>query len=233
MEDNFWTMGDGEGPCGRCTEIFFDTRSSDENNRWIEIWNLVFMESFRAADGSLSDLEVKCVDTGMGLERVAAVLQGKTNTFDSDAFQPLTREIVALHGRLVTAPLEDKPKTSEITSESPQVRIIADHFRAAAFCIADGIVPGNTGRAYVLRRILRRAIRVGKDLGFEGPFMANVMPALLDSIDQNARSRFLQKRVIIEKSVTRSPSPPLRVSPVFGLFYQGDFRRRAGVPEDA
>ena len=133
MQDNFWSMGDGEGPCGPCTEIFYDTRSADEDNRWIEIWNLVFMENSRLADGSLTGLRVKCVDTGMGLARVAAVLQGKTNTFDCDAFQGLTKAasqtILKVTGK-------------EVRPDSPQVRIIADHFRAAAFLVNDGVVPG-------------------------------------------------------------------------------------------
>lgn len=126
-------MGDGEGPCGPCTEIFYDTRSDDPENRWIEIWNLVFMENMRQADGSLGVLPVKCVDTGMGLERVAAVLQGKTNTFDCNAFQPLTKSVVqTLLSQTGIAAAQENPK----------VRIIADHFRAAAFLIADGVVPG-------------------------------------------------------------------------------------------
>ncbi|KAJ2401293.1 hypothetical protein GGI23_001493 [Coemansia sp. RSA 2559] len=151
--DNFWTMGYGEGPCGPCTELFWDTgRGHTESDRWLEFWNLVFMQHYRAADGQLHPLEKPCIDTGMGLERVASIVQGVDNNYDTDEL----RELVGAIGQ---GSVEFR-------------RIIADHLRASAFLIAEGVHPASTGRGYVLRRIIRRAVRAGRKLGIRGPVLA-------------------------------------------------------------
>ena len=172
-EDNFWSMGD-TGPCGPCSEIFYDhgpdvpggpPGSPDEDgDRYVEIWNLVFMQFERAADGTMTDLPKPSVDTGMGLERVAAVLQGVHSNYEIDLFQALIAEA----GRVLhVTDLEEK-----------SLRVIADHIRSCAFLIADGVMPGNEGRGYVLRRIIRRAIRHGNKLGAHGPFFYKLVPTL-------------------------------------------------------
>ncbi|AZQ44756.1 alanine--tRNA ligase [Nonlabens ponticola] len=160
-KDNFWEMGD-QGPCGPCSEIHVDIRSDAEKAKIdgaslvnadhpqvVEIWNLVFMQYNRMADGSLKNLPAQHVDTGMGFERLAMVLQGKQSNYDTDVFQPLIREIETITGRSYN-------KTVEIDIA---IRVIADHVRAVSFSIADGQLPSNTGAGYVIRRILRRAIR--------------------------------------------------------------------------
>jgi len=171
--DNFWQMGD-TGPCGPCSEIFYDhgadipggpPGSPDaDGDRWIEIWNLVFMQFDRAADGTLTQLPKPSVDTGMGLERVAAVMQGVHSNYEIDLFQNLIRAAAALAG------------TQDLSSGS--LRVIADHIRACSFLIIDGVVPGNEGRGYVLRRIIRRAIRHGYQLGIREPFFYKLVAAL-------------------------------------------------------
>ncbi|MBX5461694.1 MAG: alanine--tRNA ligase [Steroidobacteraceae bacterium] len=171
--DNFWQMGD-TGPCGPCTEIFYDhgpevpggpPGSPDaDGDRWIEIWNLVFMQYDRAADGTLSPLPKPSVDTGMGLERTAAVMQGVHSNYEIDLFQGLIRAAAELAG------------TSDLNSSS--LRVIADHIRACTFLVLDGVVPSNEGRGYVLRRIIRRAIRHGYKLGIQEPFFYKLVSAL-------------------------------------------------------
>jgi len=163
--DNFWQMGD-TGPCGPCTEIFYDhgpgiaggpPGSADaDGDRWIEIWNLVFMQFDRSAEGTLSPLPKPSVDTGMGLERVAAVMQGVHSNYEIDLFVQLIDAAARITGA------RDR--------DSPSLRVIADHIRACAFLIADGVLPSNEGRGYVLRRIIRRAIRHGYKLGCTRPF---------------------------------------------------------------
>ncbi|HET7797714.1 MAG TPA: alanine--tRNA ligase, partial [Nevskia sp.] len=163
--DNFWQMAD-TGPCGPCTEIFYDhgahipggpPGSPDEDgDRYIEIWNLVFMQFDRAADGTLSKLPAPCVDTGMGLERLAAILQHVHSNYEIDLFQRLIKAAGQLTN---TADLENK-----------SLRVIADHIRACSFLIVDGVLPSNEGRGYVLRRIIRRALRHGYILGQKQPF---------------------------------------------------------------
>jgi len=158
--DNFWAMGD-TGPCGPCTEIFYDHGEKyegglpgtpdEDGGRYVEIWNLVFMQFDRAADGTMQPLPKPCVDTGMGLERLAAVLQGVHSNYDTDLFQALIKEAIQL------------TNTSDKSSKS--LNVIADHIRACAFLISDGILPSNEGRGYVLRRIIRRAVRHGYKLG--------------------------------------------------------------------
>lgn len=163
--DNFWSMGP-TGPCGPCTEIFYDhgpniaggpPGSPDaDGDRYIEIWNLVFMQYDRASDGTMTPLPKPSVDTGMGIERLAAVLQGVHNNYDTDLFQPLIKATAQLAG------LSDHTHFS--------LRVIADHIRSCSFLITDGITPSNEGRGYVLRRIIRRALRHGNQLGFTEPF---------------------------------------------------------------
>ncbi|OQX09469.1 MAG: alanine--tRNA ligase [Desulfobulbaceae bacterium A2] len=178
-KDNFWAMGD-TGPCGPCSEIHLDQGPAAgcgrpdcavgcDCDRFLELWNLVFMQFYRDADGTLTPLPKPAIDTGMGLERVSAVLQGKFNNFDSDLFQPLIQRVAALSGTgYGSDPRHDTA-----------MRVIADHARATAFLVADGILPSNEGRGYVLRRVMRRAIRYGRSLGLTGRFFGEI--ALLTS----------------------------------------------------
>jgi len=173
MKSNFWSMGD-TGPCGPCSEIFYDhgpgieggpPGSPDEDgDRYVEIWNLVFMQYDRSADGRLTPLPKPSVDTGMGLERIAAVMQGVHSNYDIDLF----RHLIAAATKLTGA---SDPKSSSL-------RVIADHIRACSFLIADGVLPSNEGRGYVLRRIIRRAIRHGFMLGQREPFFHALVPVL-------------------------------------------------------
>jgi alanyl-tRNA synthetase len=172
MEDNFWAMGD-TGPCGPNSELHYDLgpAASDQGHadckfpcdcgRYVEIWNLVFMQFNRDASGKLNPLPKPSVDTGMGLERMTAVLEGKVSTFDTDLFQPIMREAAKLANVDVIDP-----------KIQPSLRIIADHSRAATFLIADGVVPSNDGRGYVLRKIIRRALRHARDLSAPVPFLS-------------------------------------------------------------
>ena len=184
MSDNFWMMGD-TGPCGPCSEIFFDhgedvaggpPGSPDEDgDRYIEIWNLVFMQFNRDEEGVMHKLPRPSVDTGMGLERIAAVLQGVHNNYDIDLFQNL---LAAVKQAVEEAGGENVDPTS------PSLKVIADHIRACTFSVADGIVPGNEGRAYVLRRICRRAIRHGYKLGARQHFFAKLSRAVAKEMGQ-------------------------------------------------
>ncbi|PID60823.1 MAG: alanine--tRNA ligase [Gammaproteobacteria bacterium] len=172
--DNFWMMGD-TGPCGPCSEIFYDhgpdvpggpPGSPDEDgDRYIEIWNLVFMQFDRSADGTMTPLPEPCVDTGMGLERIAAVLQHVHSNYEIDLFARLIKAAAAELG------VENL--------DSPSLRVIADHLRSCAFLICDGVLPSNEGRGYVLRRIIRRASRHGHKLGADKPFFHALVPALV------------------------------------------------------
>jgi len=173
-KSNFWQMGE-TGPCGPCTEIFYDhgaeipggpPGSPDEDgDRYVEIWNLVFMQYDRSADGVLTPLPKPSVDTGMGLERVAAVMQGVHSNYDTDLFKALIKAAAAV------------TRSDDLTSSS--LRVIADHIRASTFLIVDGVVPLNEGRGYVLRRIIRRAIRHGYKLGQTQPFLHKLVPSLV------------------------------------------------------
>ena len=172
MKDNFWAMGD-TGPCGPCSELHYDMgpAASDKGHtdcafgcecgRYVEIWNLVFMQFNRSAEGVLAPLPKPCVDTGMGLERLTAVLQGKVSNFETDLFMPLIRFAGELTGK----------RYGESNETDVSLRILADHSRASAFLISDGVLPSNEGRGYVLRKIIRRALRHGKVLGLEKPFL--------------------------------------------------------------
>ncbi|KAI1314946.1 hypothetical protein EDD11_001531 [Mortierella claussenii] len=174
-KDNFWTMGEGAGPCGPCTEIFWDTLNDDlGEDRWLEIWNLVFMQHYRNDHGQLENLPIICVDTGMGLERLASVVQSKENNYETDAFGPL---FDGLHNIMIDAGI----KSLRDINATPHKKIIVDHLRAMSFLIADGVIPSNVGRGYVLRRIIRRALRSGNQLGFTKPFMTDLYPYLLES----------------------------------------------------
>ncbi|KAF8942300.1 hypothetical protein BGZ47_006626 [Haplosporangium gracile] len=179
-KDNFWTMGEGAGPCGPCTEIFWDTLNDDlGEDRWLEIWNLVFMQHYRNEQGELENLPIVCVDTGMGLERLAAVVQSKENNFETDVFAPMFE---GLHKIMTEAGIE----SSQDINATPHKKIIVDHLRAMSFLIADGVIPSNVGRGYVLRRIIRRALRSGNQLGFTKPFMTELYPYLLESFSDGS-----------------------------------------------
>ena len=174
-KDNFWSMGD-TGPCGPCSEIFYDygetlpggpPGSADQDgDRYVEIWNLVFMEFNRDAEGKLHPLPKPSVDTGMGLERVAALLQGVHNNYETDLFRPLIDAVHSLAGGAATDPVS--------------TRVLSDHIRSCAFLIADGVIPANEGRGYVLRRIIRRALRHGAKLGLNEPFFHKLVDPLDD-----------------------------------------------------
>jgi alanyl-tRNA synthetase len=174
-KDNFWSMGD-TGPCGPCTEIFYDHGEdvagdppggpNDDGDRYIEIWNLVFMQFNRSADGGMAPLPKPSVDTGMGLERIAAVLQNVHSNYEIDLFQALLGDASRLLGG--------------VSIEEKSLRVIADHIRSSAFLIADGVMPSNESRGYTLRRIIRRAIRHGNKLGASEPFFYKLVDSLID-----------------------------------------------------
>jgi alanyl-tRNA synthetase len=174
-KDNFWAMGD-TGPCGPCSEIFYDhgpdvpggpPGSPDEDgDRYIEIWNLVFMQYERSADGKLTPLPKPSVDTGAGLERLAAVLQNVHSNYEIDLFQALLKDVAAV--------------TGESDLENTSLRVIADHIRSCAFLVVDGVVPSNEGRGYVLRRIVRRAVRHGYQLGVKDIFFYKLVQSLVN-----------------------------------------------------
>ena len=185
MKDNFWAMGD-TGPCGPCSEVHFfqgnalpcpeeaEGRACQgvecECDRWLEVWNLVFMQYDRDEHGVLQPLPAPCVDTGMGLERVAAVVQGKLSNYDTDLFTPLLSAVAARAGK----------SYGKDAADDVSMRVIADHLRATTFLISDGVLPGNEGRGYVLRKIMRRALRHGKKLGIEGPFLSRLTHAVVE-----------------------------------------------------
>lgn len=184
-KDNFWEMGE-TGPCGPCSEIHVDIRSAEEKSKIsgkelvnkdhpqvIEIWNLVFMEFLRKADGSLEELPAKNIDTGMGFERLAMVLQSKTSNYDTDIFQPLIHEVEKISGK----------KYGEQHQTDVAFRVVTDHLRAVTFAIADGQLPSNTGAGYVIRRILRRAISYGyRFLDMKKAFIYKVFPILKEQM---------------------------------------------------
>lgn len=192
-EDNFWQMGD-TGPCGPSSEIFFDHgpevpggppgSPDDDLDRYIEIWNLVFMQYNRDSAGELHPLPAPSVDTGMGLERIAAVLQGVHNNYDIDLFKALVAAAAQELG------VEDHSHTS--------LRVVADHLRSCAFLITDGVLPSNEGRGYVLRRILRRAIRHGNKLGATEPFFAKLVPSLVKEMGDAYPELVKQQDAIIK-----------------------------------
>ncbi len=180
VEDNFWSMGE-TGPCGPCSEIYFDRGEeygnpefgSDEDERYLEIWNLVFMQYNRDETGKLTPLPHPNIDTGMGLERIASVLQGAKSNYETDLFMPIIKWTENISGKKY-----DPENPKDINTIS--MRVIADHLRAITFLISDGVFPSNEGRGYVLRRILRRALRYGKELGLEKPFLHEGIDVVID-----------------------------------------------------
>ena len=191
--DNFWSMGD-TGPCGPCSEIFYDHGEEiwggppgspeEDGDRFIEIWNLVFMQYNRHADGTMEPLPKQSVDTGMGLERISAILQGVHSNYEIDLFQAL----IAAAAKVTNAQdLDDK-----------SLRVVADHIRSCAFLVSDGVMPSNEGRGYVLRRIIRRAVRHGNKLGAKGAFFYKLVAALIEQMGQ-AYPELAKQQEIIEK----------------------------------
>jgi len=201
--DNFWSMGD-TGPCGPCTEIFYDHdpdgskgiwggmpgSPEEDGDRWIEIWNLVFMQFDRAKDGSMKPLPAPSVDTGMGLERICAVMQGVHNNYDIDIFQHLIKAVAAL----AQMPAVENGKTPA------SLKVIADHIRATSFLICDGVLPSNEGRGYVLRRIMRRAIRHGYKLGLNEAFFFRLVQPLVEIMGE-AYGELKTQQALLERTI--------------------------------
>ena len=196
-DDNFWSMGD-TGPCGPCTEIFYDHGEhikgglpgtlEEDGDRYIEIWNIVFMQYNRLADGSTIDLLNPSIDTGMGLERIAAVLQHVNSNYEIDLFQALINRA------------QQVTNASDKTSAS--LKVIADHIRSCSFLIADGVLPSNEGRGYVLRRIIRRAVRHGNKLGAKDIFFYKLVDELVNQMGE-AYPELVEKKVLIEKTLIK------------------------------
>lgn len=200
--DNFWSMGD-TGPCGPCSEIFFDHGDhieggppgspNEDGDRFVEIWNLVFMQFDQAADGSRSNLPKPSIDTGMGLERIAAVMHGVHNNYDTDTFKALIGASVSLTGVAAEG------------DHTASHRVIADHLRSTSFLMADGVLPSNEGRGYVLRRIMRRAMRHAHLLGASEPLMYRLVPALVAEMGQ-AYPELVRGQALIEEVLEREES---------------------------
>src|SRR6267143_1827421 len=190
MDENFWQMGD-TGPCGRCSEIYF-VRGGTGADPEIEIWNNVFMEFERSADGTLTPLPKPSIDTGMGLERVTSVLQNKQSNYDTDVFMPLLTRIGEMSGHTY--------RGTHDTPNDVSMRVVADHIRATTFLIGDGVIPSNESRGYVLRKIMRRAMRHGKHLGLNEPFMHRLV-AVLDREMGDAYPEVRRNREMIEKTI--------------------------------
>lgn len=198
-KDNFWEMGE-TGPCGPCSEIHFD-RTDDFSGAnlvnagspdVIEIWNLVFIQYNRNAQGELEPLKAKHVDTGMGFERIVSVIQGTKSNYDTDVFMPIIQKISELSGKKYNAELASK--------DGIAMRVIADHLRTLSFAIADGALPGNEGRSYVLRRILRRASRFARNLGFNEPLIYKLVPVLIDTLG-DVFPELIQEKNTIERVI--------------------------------
>ncbi|QYJ79749.1 alanine--tRNA ligase [Shewanella acanthi] len=193
--DNFWQMGD-TGPCGPCTEIFYDHGDhiwggrpgspEEDGDRFIEIWNIVFMQYNRQASGEMQPLPKPSVDTGMGIERIAAIMQGVHSNYEIDIFRALIAKAAEIIG------------TTDLTNKS--LRVIADHIRSCAFLVADGVMPSNEGRGYVLRRIIRRAVRHGNKLGATEAFFYKLVPTLIEVMGDAAKG-LADTQVIVEKAL--------------------------------
>ncbi len=211
-KDNFWQMGD-TGPCGPCSEIHYDmgVAASEQGHvdcrfpcdcgRYVEIWNLVFMQFDRDASGKLNPLPKPSIDTGMGLERVAAVLQGVISNYETDLFTPLIKKAAELTGASLKKELDKEAHTKSAAS----LRVIADHSRAATFLISDGVLPSNEGRGYVLRKIIRRAITHGRMLGQTSPFLHQMVFAVRDLMrdaypELNETAERVSKAVLAEET---------------------------------
>ena len=192
-KDNFWSMGD-TGPCGPCSEIFYDHGEhiwggppgtpGEDGDRYIEIWNIVFMQYNRHADGTMENLPKPSIDTGMGLERISAIIQNGHSNYDIDLFQGLIKKVAEVTG---ATDLDDK-----------SLRVVADHIRSCGFLIVDGVMPSNEGRGYVLRRIIRRAIRHGHKLGAKGVFFFKIYEELINQMGE-AYPELLKQRAFVEK----------------------------------
>ncbi len=236
-KDNFWAMGD-TGPCGPCSEIHYDqgveVGCDDPNcavgcdcDRWLEVWNLVFMQFERSADGTMTELPKPSIDTGMGLERIASVVQGVKTNYDSDLFQPLIQTIARVAGCRYGAGVK-----SDVA-----LKVIADHCRTATFLVSDGVLPSNEGRGYVLRRVMRRAIRYGRSLGLTKPFMTEICafvvsdmsqayPHLIDALEllkqvvENEEIRFLET---LDHGLARLEAELSRVQEDGGKLIDGKF----------
>ncbi len=190
-KDNFWKMGD-TGPCGPCTEIFYDhgPKAGIESDpfkgiaagedRFVEIWNLVFMQYFENPPGTLTPLPKPSVDTGAGLERLVAVMQGKFNNYDTDLFAPMIERACKIGGFEYVSDIDVLSKNPEIREKTAAIRVMADHCRSTGFLIADGALPSNEGRGYVLRRIMRRAIRYGHKLNDKHSFLPSMVETMID-----------------------------------------------------
>src|SRR5689334_7359866 len=187
-DDNFWQMGE-TGPCGRCSEIYYVRGSGTDPE--IEIWNNVFMEFERSADATLKPLPAPSIDTGMGLERITAVMQQKDSNYDTDLFMPLLTEIGRRSGHRYSGGMDPA---------AVSMRVVADHIRSTTFLIADGVTPSNEWRGYVLRKIMRRAMRHGKHLGFEEPFL-HALVSVLERQMGDAYSELRRNRETIEKTI--------------------------------
>ncbi|HLV30955.1 MAG TPA: alanine--tRNA ligase, partial [Chitinispirillaceae bacterium] len=202
-KSNFWEMGE-TGPCGPCSEIHYDTGDlatqketfsdpvagvNGENARYRELWNLVFIQYNREKDGSLSPLSHQHVDTGMGFERIVSVIQGVESNYDTDLFQPVIRKLES----------ECKKKYS-VGEEGTPFRVISDHIRSLVFAITDGAFPSNEGRGYVLRRLLRRAYRFGRELGFKKPFLYKLVPVVIEEMG-DAFPQITQRRDYLEEVI--------------------------------
>ena len=232
-KDNFWMMGD-TGPCGPCSEMHVDLTPAGDTQgalvnkgdaRCIEIWNLVFIQFNANPDGTFSPLPAKHVDTGMGFERVTSIIQGtknftdfknaKISNYETDIFRPIFDEIEKLSGKKYTSTLPKTGSTGDTEQEKIDVafRVIADHIRTLSFAIADGILPGNNDRNYVLRRILRRAVRYGRTLGFHEPFFYKLVDVLADKMggvfpeirkkQQNVKDVLKQEEEAFNKTLDR------------------------------
>jgi len=222
-KDNFWAMGD-TGPCGPCSEIHFfqgdDLPCVEENagrkclgvececDRWLEIWNLVFMQYNRDAAGNLTPLPAPCIDTGMGLERVTAVVQGKRSNFDTDLFIPILETIAKRAGKTY----------GKSADEDTSLRVVADHLRAMTFLIGDGVMPGNEGRGYVLRKIMRRAMRHGKKLGIEEPFLHQLIGAVVERMSGAYPELLTQQRATSAVITAEEERFGATLKQAFGVF---------------
>lgn len=213
-KDNFWGPPGPTGPCGPCSEIYYDRGPQfskndnpdqskidlDDDDRFVEFWNLVFMELYKDEDGKFTPLKKKNVDTGMGLERVALILQKKHNTFETDLFSPLIDEVTKLSGtKYKGGIIKGLPKTSDEKNDS-YIKIICDHARCVSFLIADGVRTSNVGRGYVLRFIIRRAARFGRLLGINEAFLYKLVTKIVDIYGQ-AYPELKKNKSIIEKSI--------------------------------
>ncbi|GMA56193.1 hypothetical protein GCM10025858_06960 [Alicyclobacillus sacchari] len=198
-EDNFWEIG--EGPCGPCSEIFYDRgaafgcgaadcKPGCDCDRFLEIWNLVFTQFNKGADGEYTPLPKRNIDTGSGLERLASLLQGVANNFETDLFRPIIDRTGEIAGR----------RYGESDEDDIHFKIVADHLRTVTFAIGDGVLPGNEGRSYIIRRLLRRAVRSGRRLGIEKPFMYQLV-AVVDQIMGEDYPEIREKRSLIERVV--------------------------------